>query len=717
MTRWLVPALAAALPLHAAIITERNDVFSSFPESAVFRGTSAAPGIESQWIPYGTYTGGNGGTEYLRVTSNLVGIVASAFDGYWERCNIAYQSLTNRQYGAVGELWTNDTQRILDHLNTRGLQIAHRGDGTYTTNLWTTALLEDDLNPATGIYAEIFGSRALDTLCGSVAPPVPVSWTPDFQAFLSQTNDWANVWPTYAAVTNDGYIITNRTTYSRYHVWNFLDSLSQYAGSDYASAVDSLMTALDGIPAASSLTNVLAVDTGWTTNDFKHWRNMSTRLNWKRLGLICQLERQMETSYDYWGGGELPFYSFGAYLRRGYSGILGGVTVHIPSDARGAYAVCEVTPEPELANFQWELRTNAVEVTTNRLGRYFPTARFDGNTDRSASYENDYTGGGDNFGWGSGSIFANFSADIERALAGNVPSFASTYHFRLEVQIADSTVSTGLAYTFGNIQLISPIGITFRLGGGGIGWGQPPAGQTLSPVDLYLAAETGKSASAAYTVSDAARLVTNLDLSVTFNDTNFWNGGWIASRSLPTLEMMISTTNSVDDAPSPGTNGSERVFRMSPESPENARSATELRSMRASAVRSLDRAVKAKFAELAGQGVEGLASARAQFAPGEEQHLWDWLGRQTPRLALQCSSKPTIELTGTFESQGDNNARNVRVDGETGIGAYEFGSWQLSFESGSYGVSTNTTPVRVDGHQSQVLKTLWRFKNLRDPNL
>jgi hypothetical protein len=31
--------------------------------------------------------------------------------------------------------------------------------------------------------------------------------------------------------------------------------------------------------------------------------------------------------------------------------------------------------------------------------------------------------------------------------------------------------------------------------------------------------------------------------------------------------------------------------------------------------------------------------------------------------------------------------------------------------------ATNRPPVRVDGHQSQMLKTLWRFKNLRDPNL
>ena len=117
MTRWLVPALAAALPLHAAIITERNDVFSSFPESAIFRGTSAAPGIESQWIPYGTYTGGSGGTEYLRVTSNLVGVVASVFDGYWERYNIGVNSSTNIRDYAYGELWTNDTRRVLDYIN------------------------------------------------------------------------------------------------------------------------------------------------------------------------------------------------------------------------------------------------------------------------------------------------------------------------------------------------------------------------------------------------------------------------------------------------------------------------------------------------------------------------------------------------------------------------------------------------------------------------
>ena len=76
--------IIAAL-IFAAIITERNDLYCIPPQSAAFRGTSAAPGIESCWIPYGTYTDGTGGTEYTRVTSNLAGVVYSALDGRWER--------------------------------------------------------------------------------------------------------------------------------------------------------------------------------------------------------------------------------------------------------------------------------------------------------------------------------------------------------------------------------------------------------------------------------------------------------------------------------------------------------------------------------------------------------------------------------------------------------------------------------------------------------
>ena len=45
-----------------------------------------------------------------------------------------------------------------------------------------------------------------------------------------------------------------------------------------------------------------------------------------------------------------------------------------------------------------------------------------------------------------------------------------------------------------------------------------------------------------------------------------------------------------------------------------------------------------------------------------------------------------------------------------------WGSWSVSLSAGANVAITNSG-VRVDGHQNQMMKTLWKFKNLRDPTL
>lgn len=725
----LMAELCSACPLCAAVITERNDVFSSFPDFATFRGSSSVPGIASQWIPYGTYTAGNGSTEYLRVTSNLVGVVASAFDGYWERVNVAYQAVTNGAPGAVGEVWTNDTLRILDHLNTRGLQIVHRGDGTYTTNLMSTALLEDDLNPAAGIYAEIFGSRALDTLCGSIAPPVPASWTSDFLTFLSRTNDWANVWPTYASVTNDGYIITNRTTYSRYHVWSFLDGLSTYAGSDYESAVTSLMTALGGIPAASSLTDVLAVDTGWATNDFKHWRDMSRRFDWKRLGLICQLERQMETSYDYWGGDDLPFRLDTGRLAKLYKGTLSGVQVRV-----GNGWTCDTVPARlGLEDFQWELDGQSVATSTNYYGTCYPTARFDGATSLDYQYGGDNGEGEDYFQWNVGPMLSDLNTELLNALHSRQMSFPQDGTFDFQVEGIMSSLPTrpgfSIAWHYFRILAIDVLRDFDYSTAVFI-----PTG-TLLPIDtIYMEAELSKSASAAYTEANAAAMRTNIAEQLTFNDATFWSGGWIARRDLPTLDFMLSVTNSVgglsdktpldwDEVSGAATNGAARFFRLNPDSP-SASSRVNLNNGRIAAAMALDREVKSRFTTIAGVPVESVASVYAAFAPGEEAALWDILDALSTdcNLGIYPSSASGHMIVYGSVTIVNGEATAVSVTGGTDIspkdGEWQVGTWSIGMRGTGWGTpSTNATPARVDGHQSQTIKTLWRWKNLRDPNL
>ena len=283
MTRWLVPALAATLPLHAAIITERNDVFSSFPEVATFSGSPSAPGIASQWIPYGTYTGGNGGAEYLRVTSNLVGVVASVFDGYWERYNIGVNSSTNIRDYAYGELWTNDTRRILDYINaTRSPQVYGDWQGL-RTNDYARECIEERLCPTSGLFAVAFGSRVLDALAVNVNPPIPTSWTAAIPFSAADADDWVSVWPTYYAVTNDTHFLTDplRTPW-RNHVSSFL-YLGNFAGQDYSDACDDLFDALADRFVPVTIPEVLAYDTGLKypggspTNDY--WTVNGARLS------------------------------------------------------------------------------------------------------------------------------------------------------------------------------------------------------------------------------------------------------------------------------------------------------------------------------------------------------------------------------------------------------------------------------------------------------
>ena len=121
--------ISAAL-LFAAIITQQNDLYTTTADYATFSSNST--GIASRWIPYGTYTDGTGGTEYLRVTSNLIGVVASVFDGYEERSYLPGEylpeDLGNMRYiyypppqrsgyfrdGGEYLQTTNNTRRILD---------------------------------------------------------------------------------------------------------------------------------------------------------------------------------------------------------------------------------------------------------------------------------------------------------------------------------------------------------------------------------------------------------------------------------------------------------------------------------------------------------------------------------------------------------------------------------------------------------------------------
>lgn len=746
----LMAELCSTCPLSAAIITERNDVFSSFPESAVFRGTSAAPGIESQWIPYGTYTGGSGGTEYLRVTSNLVGVVASVFDGYWERHNIGINGSTNIRDYAYGELWTNDTRRILDYINAPRRPLVYGDWQGIRSNNYVRACIEDLLCPTDGLFGLAFGSRALDALAVNVYPPISTSWSAAIPFSAADADDWATVWPTYYAVTNDTHFITDQQrTPLRDHVSSFLN-LGDFAGRDYSEARDDLFDALEDRFVPVSIPDVLAYDTGLKypngsstndeTDDFAHWRNMTRRLDWKRLGIICQLERQMETTYYPRGGDRLPLVEEYAEVGNTYTG-----TLHV------AYTFAQspdldtgdwpVTWEGSLSDVHWQHEGSSIEVSTNLLGMCFPLAAAGHPSLTARTYDTSVILG----------YFDFPVADLEDACRfyfTTAPSELADGNYFFSVYgifSIDRTPAT-LVISGGDI-IDSNGGYHHEDHSDTIGYWQIENGYA----NFNLRLGERKSAHATYTLSDALSVRSNLVESITRNDIFFWNNGWIAERTLPTYEMMIAATNCadlVDVSFSSGwpvemhwddlvpSNGPRRVFRLSPE-PTTADSRIALRNSRVAILQGLDREVKSQFASLAGQRVTTIASASAKLTPSESAKLRAAIGAKHPPIHLMATT-----FQGAQDDYGyDDKFAYIVIDGHLDItsgtvdaatidyvydqafvpivnNAYRFGNWGLSIAEAKVGMTaTNCPPVRVDGHQSQMLKTLWRFKNLRDPNL
>lgn len=431
----LLSACFLSLAVSAAIITERNDVYKGVgcltPPQYTFVGTPSRPGIESCWIPYGTYTDGVGGTEYTRVTSNLMGVVASAIGGLSERgAQIGFGPLqcmlrptvfpvpwgqSYHDYGAFLSSTTNLSYRIADQLNecAPGVGLLYvEVEGTNYNYNFTSPIEERLLE-----IAKQYGSRRLEALVGSAAPPISSEWSPNLPYNEADSNLWRNVYPLLGFCTNDihflphGYYRRRRLPDPNPNGWGSLEGLW---GEDFGQSLADLHSALVEMPLDVTIEDVLSYDTGWKyevppvetnsywtvnyrdviggdivyptvrlsksregvwygypppggtigyiqiqysgnninfyasgyideksygspeerdavsnivfmtdygsfhavktslyddTDDYTHWTNGTTRLDWKRLGIICQLERQMDTTYeDYQHGDTLPLW-------------------------------------------------------------------------------------------------------------------------------------------------------------------------------------------------------------------------------------------------------------------------------------------------------------------------------------------------------------------------------------------------------------------------
>ena len=872
--------ISAAL-LFAAIITQQNDLYTTTADYATFSSNST--GIASRWIPYGTYTDGTGGTEYLRVTSNLIGVVASVFDGYEERSYLPGEylpeDLGNMRYiyypppqrsgyfrdGGEYLQTTNNTRRILDFYGAtsyinyfkEGTNYSYNvGSGSDAIEARLAQTIESWGEFYNGGLASYYGGRKLDALVeesGDTAPPISTTWGTDVPFKVADIDRWAQCWPTYSALTNDVHFFPAVSGKVQrcdrpFIDWGDPNHLVEVWGQDVNEAVTDVATNTLPIPLPFNMEDVLSVDTGWKyevppvetgswwtvsgplgnfrlgafydfspsflawdnwekpypTNyyveighnldgsnyslliydaptgeqlyydsvvagedddtiyfsgysanrtrlyadrdDYKHWRNDTTRLDWKRLGITCQLERQMETTYRARDGEDyLPFQRTTAARTHVYEGV-GEVSF---VDGSGDI-VASTNLNPQLVSFH--LVTQVVECASTNFGWCFPTARLEGSYEigdlRSVS------------GAGGVEVYAPVSLfeGIFQSLGSSIAQAHSFTDGKLGVEISGTFSANGLT------SFVWPWVVDFAdfwpNDGGDSSQVYPSISGTetiavsMTPTNAVfnLVMSVGKRAATMQTDETAqAETITNL---VAYPMTNIWARSWVGEQERPSLEVMIDAkgfefedyahqygdeTMDWDDIKAE-TNKTRRVFRMAPLcAPKGTRDLSDLNRWQMLA--DLDGEVKTRFATLAGMGVGVAAQNLVNFAAGEENALKAQLQAQRLNvgMALAPDAPPPpwlvvyglvdIDQNGTIT--GANVASifffwNQQYEGEEQTWKYldptpsGYLVGHLTFTVGSASLTNqliDVKPVRVDGHQDQMIKTLWKFKNLRDSSL
>lgn len=865
----------------AAIITLQNDLYTTTADYATFGSNST--GIASRWIPYGTYTDGEGGAENLRATSNLIGVVASVFDGYEERSNlpreylpeyfddisyIYYPPPQRSEYFRDGGEYlrtTNNTRRIFDAFGATSYIYYYKEGSNYNYSVrYSSDTLEARLAQTieswdefyNGGLASKYGGRKLDALvdgAGDTAPPISTTWGTDIPFNVADIERWAQCWPTYSALTNDLHFFPAVSGKVQrcdrpFIDWGDPNHLVGVWGHDMNEAVTDVATNTLPIPLPFNMEDVLSSDTGWKyevppvetdswwtvsgplgnfhigryeefgdriewdnwespyptkyyvvvqysrlydrwmfsislaqepysllfqqtasgnedsddlyfgdyhakrtrliadADDYAHWRNMTTRLDWKRLGIICQLERQMETTYrarddeDY-----LPFQRTKAARDHVYTG-----SIDVPIlDLEGG--IIATTNFNSLA-VTFSLSTQVVEVASTNFSWCFPTARL------VSSHELGQLSG---HALAGQPVYADVDLieDLFEREAARVSTAAGVAKGTLILEISGSFNAeslNGFEWHWNNdwceFYPEDAPGDWQDVSSYAGGEEYFPATANFPPnIKCDLVMSLGKRALTLQTVgNDVANTVTNL---VHYPGTNIWAKSWVAEQDRPALEVMLdvkgdefySYASAENDSSMNwddikwATNRTRRAFRMSPvAAPRSTVSASDYN--RWQQLNSLDQSVKSRFATIAGMGIDTAAQDLVSFAAGEEQALKNQLQRQDLQLVvgLQPVHSGDLALVVVAGVSIDENGLpagtsiyEARWFWNAEVGDYEdnwkFEDVSADWHIGNYGFSLSSVnitnqvidvkPVRVDGHQNQMMKTLWKFKNLRDPNL
>lgn len=479
---------------------------------------------------------------------------------------------------------------------------------------------------------------------------------------------------------------------------------------------------------------------GWTftrhrptfQDDFAHWRNMTRRLDYKRLGIICQLERHMEHTYDARQREDepLPLIGLSSTHRMAWTAKPTNLAFRVTNDTvHGGFSV-ELLSDLYSRVVTWTLVTNDFSVATNSYGTCYPTARaprpsLSGLIHSDGCYVPLYV----------------TDSQIRDAISRALPFAPSTAPFLVEIE--PIYYPAGAPYARAQFTwVITAINHLRRY-------------ETVATWDfddgVYYAAASMESGDAVLRVYEQCSSVcytprdtgTNVAANLYWDSPEWplrsiWNGGWVKAVEVPNLEALIASSNcppqyagSTSSSPMPWsgldeTNATYRAFRLAPFNRCETRSNLERERVRSIDLLNLE--VADKFQELCGVRPESYISTYGHLTGDGEAALQRTLrplqGQASLGIEYGEGSTYYVEADDALEISRVYNVRYDPTSGgqltnavpyDPGLG-YMAGYMQFEFEYATNTLSGPSPAVRVDGHQNQIPKKIWKFRNLGDPD-
>ena len=457
---------------------------------------------------------------------------------------------------------------------------------------------------------------------------------------------------------------------------------------------------------------------------------MTRRLDYKRLGIICQLERHMEHTYDARQREDepLPLIGLSSTHRMAWTAVPTNLAFSVSNDTVYGGFSAELLSDLYSRDVTWTLVTNDFSAATNSYGNCYPTARaprpsLSGLIHSDGCYVPLYV----------------TDSQIRDAISRALPFAPSPAPYLVEIE----PIYYPAGAPYASAQLMWQITAINHLTRyetvatwdfeDGVYYAATSAGDPL--LREYL-----QNASVCYTPRDTGSNVTaNLSWeSPVWPLRSIWNGGWVKASEVPTLEALIASSNcppqyadSTTTTPMPWseldeTNATYRAFRLAPSNRCETRS--NLERERVGSIDLLNLEVADKFQKLCGALPESYISTYGHLDGDGEAALQRTLrpmqGHANLGIVYGEGSTFYVEADDTLVISRVYNVRYDPTSGgevtnavpyDPGLG-YMAGYMQFEFEYATNALSGPSPAVRVDGHQNQMAKKIWKFRNLGEPD-